>query len=98
MPSPTSTTVPTSADSAWPSNRRICALMMSVISVEVAIVGLSFYLVASRVRPCTIKLSSPLSSTCGQLLSQRAQLCVEGCVDEMVAELDLRAADERRID
>src|SRR5919204_995877 len=32
MPSPISTTVPTSTDSAFDSNRWICALMMSVIS------------------------------------------------------------------
>jgi len=35
MPSPISTTVPTSTDSALPSKRFICALMMSVISDEV---------------------------------------------------------------
>src|SRR5438094_4551030 len=79
MPSPTSTTVPTSTDSAFPSKRWICALMMSVISELFA-----------------ISLSSRLAAR--ELAGQALELRAQRCVDETVADLHARAADEPRVD
>src|SRR3989304_1533598 len=50
IPSPTSTTVPTSADSACPSKPRIFALMISLIS-ELIPLPLARHLLAQGVEP-----------------------------------------------
>src|SRR5216684_2713741 len=78
MPSPISTTVPTSADSAFPSKLLICALMMSVISEDV--------------------VATALSLLGRELDAQRLEARADRGVDEVIAHLDLRPADQRRID